>query len=157
MCQADDKDPVLEEERPMILLAPYEKGYLTTKEITALKPSDLTRLIVLSGCETAVSYEEKNPKVNQLPSLAMSFTWVGVPTVLATLWVINDEGTSILMREMYKNLAGGEGLYKSLKDAQLNMLRKQDKYGQPFYWAPFILYGAWNQFIHVLSLNVADY
>lgn len=128
----------------VILLAPFETGYLTTQEITGLPPSTITRLIVLSGCETAVFYEEEDPNVNQLPSLALAFTWVGIPSILATLWSINDEGTSILMKDFYTNLSNGKGLYQSLKDAQIKVLKRTDKYGQPFYWAPFILFGAWD-------------
>lgn len=144
VCTAEDEDPLLEEERPMILLAPYETGYITNQDITGLPPATVTRLIVLSGCETAVFYEEEDPNVNQLPSLALAFTWVGIPSILATLWSINDEGTSILMKDFYTNLSNGKGLYQSLKDAQLKVLKRTDKYGQPFYWAPFILFGAWD-------------
>lgn len=141
--QAQEESPI-KDSGSMILLAPFETGYLTTQEITGLPPSSITRLIVLSGCETAVFYEEEDPDVDQLPSMALSFTWVGIPSVLATLWHIHDEGTSILMKDFYKNLNSGNALYQSLREAQLEMLKRGDKYGQPFYWAPFILYGAWH-------------
>ena len=144
VCTAEDEGPLLEEERPVILLAPYETGYITNQVITGLPPATVTRLIVLSGCETAVFYEEEDPDVNQLPSLALAFTWVGIPSILATLWSINDEGTSILMKDFYTNLRSGKGLYQSLKEAQLKMLKRGDKYGQPYYWVPFILFGAWD-------------
>ena len=79
---------------------------------------------------------------NQLPSLALSFTWVGLPSVLATLWRVEDEATSILMEMYYRNRKKNMGIYDSLKAAQITMI-KEGIFASPYYWAPVVLFGAW--------------
>jgi hypothetical protein len=102
----------------------------------------LTRIVVLSACETAVFHEMKEDNVNQLPSLALSFTWVGIPSVFATLWRVEDKATSILMETFYRNLKNKMGLYESLRVAQTEMI-EGGAYTSPYYWASVILFGAW--------------
>ena len=125
-----------------ILLAPIYGGNLTTEFITGLQDAQRTEMVILSACETAVYHEMKDENVNQLPSLALSFTWVGIPSVLATLWRVEDEATSILMEKFYRNLKNNLGIYTALKTAQLAMI-EDGKHASPYYWAPVILFGAW--------------
>ncbi|HQW45252.1 MAG TPA: CHAT domain-containing protein, partial [Chitinophagaceae bacterium] len=65
----------------------------------------------------------------------------GVKTVVASLWKVHDEATSILMTEFYKNI---EHMSKAeaLRQAQIS-LTHNPKYQHPYYWAPFLLYGSW--------------
>jgi CHAT domain-containing protein/Flp pilus assembly protein TadD len=125
-----------------ILLAPMRRGEVNTEFITGLQDPRLTRIVVLSACETAVFHEMKEDNVNQLPSLALSFTWVGIPSVFATLWRVEDKATSILMETFYRNLKNKMGLYESLRVAQTEMI-EGGAYTSPYYWASVILFGAW--------------
>jgi CHAT domain-containing protein/Tfp pilus assembly protein PilF len=132
------------QQEPSILLAPIGAGTLTLTDIMGLPPSSNTSLVVLSVCNAAIDRNEVNPTGEELNSIAMAFTWVGVPSVIATLWEVNDELTSELMESFYKNLKDrGKFDYEALRRAQLDLISRSDKYGQPFYWAPFILIGLW--------------
>ncbi|HWP93353.1 MAG TPA: CHAT domain-containing tetratricopeptide repeat protein [Thermodesulfobacteriota bacterium] len=129
---------------PSILLAPLGTGSLTLKDITGLPPAENTHLVVLSACQAAVVSDEDGHAAEELNSIALAFSMVGTPSVIATLWRIEDKATFELMEDFYENLKKeGRFDYEALRRAQLEMLKRPDKYGQPFYWAPFILMGVW--------------
>lgn len=133
------------QEEPSILLAPLGSGSLTLSDIMRLPPAGNTRLVVLSVCEAAVDRNEANPTGAELNSVALAFTSVGAASVIATLWEVGDRATSELMGSFYRNLKIEERFdYEALRKAQISMLKRSDKYGEPFYWAPFILLGMWD-------------
>jgi len=132
------------QEEPTILLAPLGSGSLTLRDITGMPPTKNIRLMVLSVCKGAIDHNERSPIEAELNSMAMAFSSAGIPSVIATLWEVNDRATSDLMSSFYKNLkTEGKFDYEALRKAQIDMLKRSDKYGQPFYWAPFILVGVW--------------
>lgn len=132
------------QDEPSILLAPLGSGSLTLSDITGLPPARNTHLVVLSACNAAIDHNERDTKGTELNSIAFAFTMAGAPSVIATLWEVNDRATSELMSSFYKNLkTEGKFDYEALRKAQIGMLKRSDKYGQPFYWAPFILVGVW--------------
>lgn len=109
-------------------------GALSVSEIYDL---DLTqaRLIVLSACETQLGPYSKG---DDIVGLNRAFIYAGTPTVIASLWSVDDEATNILMKEFYKNLKQGMGKAEALRSAQL---ATRKKYPHPYYWAGFILTG----------------
>ncbi|NEP27725.1 CHAT domain-containing protein, partial [Moorena sp. SIO3I6] len=70
--------------------------------------------------------------------LSRSLFIAGVPSVLVSLWTVNDESTAELMKEFYQNLKQGMDKAKALRQAMLKMM---DKYPQPRNWAAFTLIG----------------
>jgi len=79
-------------------------------------------LLTLSACETAAQQSGANGKeVDGFAELAQR---LGASSVLATLWKVNDNGTSTLMREFYRLRQENPGAAKSeiLQKAQLNLL-----------------------------------
>ncbi len=134
---------VLDDEGQFILLAPSGTGKLSTTDIMELAPADKINSVVLSACSTAIDPFQKNPVGTQLATLAFAFAWVEVPSVIATLWDISDEGTANLMQAFYKNLKDGNTLYLAFRQAQIEMIRGESRYSHPYYWAPFILFGNW--------------
>ncbi|MCA1568561.1 MAG: CHAT domain-containing protein [Acidobacteria bacterium] len=79
-------------------------------------------LLTLSACETAAQQSGANGKeVDGFAELAQR---LGASSVLATLWKVNDNGTSRLMREFYRLRQENPGAPKSeiLQQAQLNLL-----------------------------------
>ncbi|MBK7679789.1 MAG: CHAT domain-containing protein [Chitinophagaceae bacterium] len=114
-----------------------KNGRLTIREIKSLKIEDC-ELVTLSACETGVNKEISK---GWYISPANSFLVKGVKTVVASLWKVHDEATSILMTEFYKNI---EHMSKAeaLRQAQIS-LTHNPKYQHPYYWAPFLLYGSW--------------
>ncbi len=91
---------------------------------------------VLSACETSKGKEQTGEGVM---SLARGFAWAGVPTVVASLWEVNDEATANIMIYFYKQLKKQQDIDTALRQAKLNYLNNSDD--SPYYWAPFILVG----------------
>jgi CHAT domain-containing protein/Tfp pilus assembly protein PilF len=114
-----------------------EDGLLEMHEIFGLDLAD-AGLVTLSGCETAISDISKGDELIGLPR---AFIYAGTPSVLASLWRVDDASTAALMIEFYKNL---KTMPKSqaLRKAQLK-IRSQCKDNHPIFWGSFILIGDW--------------
>ena len=94
-------------------------------------------LLTLSACQTALG--------NECAALGLAGVAVkaGVRSAVATLWYVDDEATSLAIRELYRQLRkNGMSKAKALQNAQ-KMLLSQRKYWHPLYWAPFLLIGNW--------------
>lgn len=111
-------------------------GILTAKEISKMDLAGLD-LVVLSACETA---HGEITVSDGIWGLHRGFKKAGANTILMSTSKVDDEATTILMIEFYKNLMLGKSKLKSLKDAQ-KYLREFDngKYIDPKYWRPFIM------------------
>ena len=72
--------------------------------------------------------------------LTRAFLYAGSPSVLATLWEVNDRSTLQLMDSFYREL-GKVNKARALAEAQRHMLKPGGRYSHPYYWAPFILVG----------------
>ena len=68
------------------------------------------------------------------------FHYAGCPSVIASLWRVDDASTAELMSGFYARLArnGRKGKLEAFTEAR-KALRK--RYPQPYFWAPFILIG----------------
>jgi CHAT domain-containing protein len=65
--------------------------------------------------------------------------YAGSPSVLSTLWSVNDEATAYLMTVFYENLRQMDKA-EALRRAQL---RTKERYPHPFFWGAFVLNGDW--------------
>jgi CHAT domain-containing protein len=94
----------------------------------------------LSACETALAKVQGG---DDLVGLSRGFIYAGTPSLLATLWEVDDQSTSIVMRQFYENWRK-KGMEKpeALRRAQL-ALKKTPGYEHPYYWAPFVIIGDW--------------
>lgn len=115
-----------------------DDGKLTISQIQEMTDIDHFRLITLSACETAVIREVAE---GWPISTASAFIEMGVSTVIATLWQVDDKATSLLMEKFYDNMKTMDKV-AALQNAQLFLSRKQG-YSDPYYWAPFQLVGFW--------------
>lgn len=94
------------------------------------------QLVVLSACETGVGKYEEGEGVF---SLARSFSYAGVPSVVMSLWQVNDLSTSELMPLFYASLTEGASKDAALKKAKENFLQSASlEFRHPFYWAAFV-------------------
>jgi len=95
-------------------------------------------LLTLSACRTAVGDDKS---ALGLAGVAIK---AGAKSAVATLWFVDDEATSITMKNFYKQMVADNGLSKakSLQKAQ-NMLLSNPRYWHPSYWGPFLLIGNW--------------
>lgn len=115
-----------------------EDGKLTLKEVWSLNGFDRRQLVVLSACNTAVADEQVAGWPN---SPATAFLDVGVPTVVASLWPVDDAATATLITAFYRNLRTMDTA-EALRQAQL-ALRANPKYAHPYYWGAWVLVGDW--------------
>jgi CHAT domain-containing protein len=124
-----------------VLLAPSsdgkEDGKLFLREIWGL-PLLGYQLVTLSACETAMGKEASG---DVMVSLETAFLRAGTPTILASLWAVDDEATGTLMNIFYDHVTKG-GKAEALRRAQVALL-SDPRYVYPYYWAPFILVGDW--------------
>jgi CHAT domain-containing protein len=119
------------------LLLASPDGELTAREIVQLRAIK-ARLVVLAACSTA-----GDVSVEGSPVLAHAFLVAGVPTVIGTLWDIEDGDSGPLMIALHERLAKGMAPAEALRDAQLSLLRSpKPGYRHPSRWAAFVVYGA---------------
>jgi CHAT domain-containing protein len=97
--------------------------------------SGTLELLVLSACETASG--DKRAALG----LAGVAVRAGARSTLASLWLVDDESTALLMSHFYQGLKTGVSKAEALRRAQLVLL--QGKYQHPRLWAAFVLLGNW--------------
>ncbi|MEW2400287.1 CHAT domain-containing protein [Streptomyces sp. NPDC046862] len=92
--------------------------FLVAGELAGLNLSE-TRLVTLSACQSGMSFNEK--AAGEYSGLAASLLRAGAPTVVATLWAVDDHASSLLMSRFYEELTGDAGHEpaEALRHAQL--------------------------------------
>lgn len=115
--------------------APYTSHILLADEpLIVLDVMDLqlnARLVTLSACSSAIG---KGGSGDEWLGLTRAFFYAGARAIVASLWAVQDESTSRLMTQFYKNLDAGNSIAGALREAQLHLHRK----GYAAYqWAPF--------------------
>lgn len=116
----------------------YGNNVLNTNDLYL---ADLkARLAVLSACESGIGVVNTGEGTF---SIARGFALVGVPSVVMSLWKVNDQVTSALMVDMYNGFVNNdEPINESLRRAKLEYLSNSDAYsGHPYYWAAFLQLG----------------
>ena len=115
-----------------------EDGRLNVHEVYGL---DLDRadLVVLSACQTQVGELSAGDEV---VGLTRAFLY-GAPTVVASLWSVDDEATGALMARFYEHLLAGKGKAEALQAAQAEVRADpaHPEWVHPYYWAAFVLSG----------------
>lgn len=95
------------------------------------------RLVVLSACRTNVATTQRDEAPQALP---LGFFYAGVPSVISSLWAVDDRSTRDLMTDYYGRLLAGEtDKLKAFADAKKAL---RAKFPDPFHWAPFLFLGA---------------
>jgi CHAT domain-containing protein len=119
-----------------IVLAPDEEadGFLEVHEVYGLDLENAD-LVVLSACQTQIG---KLSAGDDIVGLNRAFLYAGTPTIIASLWSVDDEATALLMERFYTYLRGGMGKAEALRQAQIDV---RAKYPHPYYWAAFALTG----------------
>ena len=117
-----------------------QDGFLRLPEIYNLRLQ--ADLVVLSGCQTALGREIR---AEGLVGLTRGFLYAGARGVVASLWEVDDESTSELMKRFYRALLSeGRSPAEALRTAQAGMAREA-RWAAPFYWAGFVLQGEWRR------------
>jgi CHAT domain-containing protein/Tfp pilus assembly protein PilF len=95
-------------------------------------------LVMLSACETGLG---NNVPGEGLVGMTRGLMYAGALRVGVSLWKVDDQATSDLMQDFYKNLWQSKQSHATaLRQAQLKM-HQQGK--APYDWAAFTLQGEW--------------
>lgn len=134
---AEDKEP---HDRSHFWKDIFYDGILQANEIYQLKFPQ-TRLVILSSCRSGLGDFTKGETMG---ALAQAFLAVKVPTVIASLWEVDDKSSSDLMYSFHNNhRLKSLDFAQSLRQAQCAMIQGSDKNKRhPYYWASFQVQGA---------------
>jgi CHAT domain-containing protein/tetratricopeptide (TPR) repeat protein len=122
-------------DNPMFSALRLGDGWLTVREAYEL---DLDgKLVTLSACETGASAVAPG---DELIGLVRGFFSAGAPTLLVSMWTVDDDATADLMADVYASLRAGTSPASALREAQCRALSRHQ---HPFFWAPFALFGRW--------------
>ncbi len=111
-------------------------GILNVEQIhRAHIPADL---VVLSACNTVGGALSRGEGVI---GLARGFFQAGAARVAMSTWRVADAPTAKLMTAFHRAWVKGAPAASALRAARL-ALRGEDAYAHPYYWAPFVLWGA---------------
>lgn len=114
-----------------------DDGMLLASEIYNLNIH--AKLVVLSACETGLGKDFQGEGVF---SMARAFAYAGCPSMVMSLWKVNDHSTALQMGSFYKYLSKGEPVNCALHQAKLEYLRNADEIAaQPVFWASFVALG----------------
>jgi CHAT domain-containing protein len=112
-----------------------EDAWLSAREVASRRRP--ARLAVLASCRSSLDRGFNNESVL---GLARAFLAAGVPSVLATLWPVDDQATVAFTRRFYLGLEQGRTAADALRQAQAET-RRVPATSAPYYWAGFTLSG----------------
>ena len=92
-------------------------------------------ITTLSACETGMNDVLGG---DELLGLARGFLRAGTPSLVVSLWMVNDKSTAQLMYRFYQGLQARLTKANALREA---ILEVKTAFPHPYYWAPFILMG----------------
>lgn len=132
---AEETDPVLY----------FNDSVVQLSEIRKIKNIE-TEMIALSACQTGTG---KVARGEGIFSFARGFYAAGIPSLLTTLWQVDDRATYGITELFYKHLQKGLNKDEALRRAKLDFISGNDKlYQLPYYWSSYILIGNAD---HILS------
>lgn len=114
-----------------------DDGWFNTSDIYNLRL--IARMAVLSACNTGSGILRKGEGVM---SLARGFFYAGCPSVVMTLWEVEDRSGTEIMKEFYNNLKAGKPKDIALRNAKLKHIRNSDPFmSHPHFWMGYITIG----------------
>jgi CHAT domain-containing protein len=112
-------------------------GYLNTQEIYNMNLN--ARLVVLSACNTGSGQMRTGEGVM---SMARAFLYAGCPSIVMTLWEVEDKSSAKLMLNFYRFLFRGYSKPEALQKAKLEHLKNADPLkAHPYFWMGYIIVG----------------
>ncbi len=115
-----------------------EDGQLYAHELYDLNLEQLD-LAVLSACESGVGKQQAGEGVL---NIARGFAYAGCPSMVISLWKLDDKTSAKVMSSFYKHLSEAEPIDQALKQAKLDYLASAKEFkSHPSYWAAFLPVG----------------
>ncbi len=114
-----------------------DDGFLNAYEIYNMKLN--ARLAVLSACETGTGKLQRGEGVM---SMARGFIFAGCPSIVMTLWQVEDKSGVKIMEDFYHYLSKGKRKDVALRMAKLNHLNNSDPLtAHPHFWLGYVNIG----------------
>jgi tetratricopeptide (TPR) repeat protein len=120
-------------DNPMFSGLRMSDGWLAARDLVGLRLQ--ASLVVLSACETGLSGQDSGDEVM---GLVRGFLYAGAPSLVTSLWPVQDQQTSQLMIAFYQHLKAGSSVAAALRSAQLEV---RAEHPNPYYWSAFNLTG----------------
>jgi CHAT domain-containing protein len=112
-------------------------GWLTTSDIYYLHLK--AKMAVLSACRSGSGHFKNGEGIM---SLARGFFYAGCPSVLMSLWDVEDLSASRIMKSYYLNLKHGKTKDRALQAAKIKFLKEADPLtSHPHFWMGMIVIG----------------
>ncbi|MEM9686607.1 MAG: CHAT domain-containing tetratricopeptide repeat protein, partial [Bacteroidota bacterium] len=99
-----------------------------------------TAMVALSACESGIGDLKRG---EGMISLSRAFFYAGAASIANTRWKINDNTTSQIMRNFYRQLSKGKKKDEALRLAKVEFMKKNYNNSQkhPYYWAGIVITG----------------
>lgn len=132
---------IMNSNKPMqsrLLLNPSEPdGSLYLFEMMSIKIK--SSLVILNACNTGMG---KLQVGEGIMSMARAFQFAGVPSVITTLWPIDDKSSATVMKYFFANLNNGMNQREALMKARNSYIDQSSKAnGAPYFWAGQVIIG----------------
>jgi len=113
------------------------EGFLNIYELYNMKLNG--NLAVLSACNTGSGKLEKGEGIM---SLARAFMYAGIPSVVMTLWTVEDRAGSTIMGSFYNFMSEGQQKHTALRNAKLDYLENSTRLkSHPYFWGGYVCIG----------------
>ena len=122
-------------ESAVILSRSGDRYKLYARDIAGLKLS--ASLVTISACRSAGARAYGG---EGLVGFAWAFLQAGAHAVIAGLWDVGDQTSSVLMDKLYEGVSSGMSPAAALRQAKLALLHSTGAVRKPFYWAPYQVY-----------------
>ncbi len=114
-----------------------EDGLLNTFEIYGLTLN--ASMVVLSSCNTGAGKMQKGEGVM---SLSRGFIYAGCPSIIMTLWEVEDNSGVAIMKQFYTYLKKGYPKDEALQKAKLHFLEGANmETAHPYFWSGYVNIG----------------
>jgi CHAT domain-containing protein len=114
-----------------------EDGLLNTYEVYGIPLK--ARMVVLSSCNTGSGVLSSGEGVL---SLARGFLYSGSQSVVMSMWEIDDQSGTDVVKKFYDNLLKGNSKSQALKKARTAYLKKASQMrSHPYFWSALVVYG----------------
>jgi len=114
-----------------------EDGFLNTFELYNMNLN--ARMTVLSSCNSGNGILHRGEGVL---SMARGFVYSGCPSIIMTLWSVEDNSGVKLMTSFYSYLLKGNNKSHSLKQSKMDFIKNADQLkSHPYFWSGYVVIG----------------
>lgn len=133
----DDNNPMYSKMAFTQINDSINDGFLNTYELYNLKLN--SRMAVLSSCNSGNGKMQRGEGVI---SLARGFIYSGCPSIVMTLWSVEDKSGVSLMTAFYENLIQGQSKAKALQQSKIDFIQNGDQLkSHPYFWSGYVVIG----------------